>query len=125
MALHPSKKQKLDHFLKIGGTDSDNENSSERDLKDSTEHVLSQEEIDMRARHSAPSRIIADRSGRLDISGMLKLQTDELLAKVRPNYEKRITRAENALLKVRNIIERIPSREALPVGVDGQYGVFG
>ena len=48
-------------------------------------------------------------------SSMLQLQVDELLSTVRPDYERRLIRAENALRKLKGIIERIPPREAKPV----------
>ncbi len=49
-------------------------------------------------------------------SNMFKLQMDELLVKVRPKSEKRMSKVENALRKLKSIIESIPSQEALPVG---------
>ena len=48
-------------------------------------------------------------------SSILQTQIDHLLAKVRPDYERRLTRAENAVHKLRRIIEDIPSRDAKPV----------
>lgn len=48
-------------------------------------------------------------------SDLLQLQIDELLLKVRPDYERRMLEAENALRKLKHIIERIPNREAKPV----------
>lgn len=41
---------------------------------------------------------------------LFQLQVDELLSKVRP-HEGRMANAENALRKLKNIIERIPNRE--------------
>ena len=46
---------------------------------------------------------------------MMQLQIDELLATVRPDYERRMKIAENSLRKLKAIIERIPPREAQPV----------
>lgn len=48
-------------------------------------------------------------------SSMLQLQIDELLSKVRPDYERRMVKAENALRKLKGIVERIPAREAKSV----------
>ena len=49
-------------------------------------------------------------------STMFKLQMDELLVKVRPKYENRMSKAEDALRKIKGIIENIPNCEALSVG---------
>ena len=49
-------------------------------------------------------------------SNTFKLQMDELLVKVRPKYEKRMTKVGNTLRTLKGIIERIPSEKALPVG---------
>lgn len=43
-------------------------------------------------------------------SSMFQLQVDELLSEVRP-HEGRMIKAENALRKLKSIIERIPNRE--------------
>lgn len=48
-------------------------------------------------------------------SSMFLLQLDELLSKVRLDYERRMVTAENALRKLKGIIERIPDREAVSV----------
>jgi len=48
-------------------------------------------------------------------SSLFKFKLDELLAQVRPDYQKRMVKAENALRKLKEIIENIPSREPLSV----------
>lgn len=47
-------------------------------------------------------------------SNMFQLQVDELLLKVRP-AKGRMVQAENALRKLKDIIEHIPNREPKPV----------
>lgn len=47
-------------------------------------------------------------------SNVFQLQVDELLVKVRP-AKGRMVKAENALHKLKDIIEHIPSREPKPV----------
>ena len=54
-------------------------------------------------------------AGEMYKSSMFKLQLDELLAEVQPNYEKRMVPVENALRKLKAVIERIPDREPLDV----------
>jgi len=46
---------------------------------------------------------------------LFQLQIDELLSKVRPDYERRMVKAETALRKLKEIIERIPNRDARSV----------
>ena len=53
-------------------------------------------------------------SGTYD-SNMFKLKANELLAKVRPDYERRLVNVENSLRKLKVVIERIPDREAKSV----------
>ncbi len=53
-------------------------------------------------------------SGTYD-SNMFKLKANELLAKVRPDYERRMVQVEISLRKLKDIIERIPDREAKSV----------
>lgn len=53
-------------------------------------------------------------------SDMFKLRIDELLAKMRPNCGRNTVEAENALRKLKSIIEQIPDREAIPVGSDSK-----
>lgn len=53
-------------------------------------------------------------SGTYD-SNMFKLKVNELLARVRPDYERRMLKVENSLRKLKDIIERIPDRQAKPV----------
>lgn len=48
-------------------------------------------------------------------SNMFKLQMDELLAETRPDYERRLKKAEKALRRLKTILERIPEQEPLPV----------
>lgn len=76
------------------------------------------------ARRDAPrSNPKASRVGRGAIAlgngayntNLFQLQLNELLSKVRPDYERRMDKADNALRKLKDIIERIPNREAKSV----------
>ena len=53
--------------------------------------------------------------GEMYKSSMFKLQLDELLAEVQPSYVKRMVPVENALRKLKAVIERIPDREPADV----------
>ena len=48
-------------------------------------------------------------------STTFKLKANELLRKIRPDYERRMVKMENSLRRLKDIIERIPDREAKPV----------
>lgn len=48
-------------------------------------------------------------------TNLFQLQVNELLSRVRPDYERRMNKVENALRKLKGIIERIPNRDAKPV----------
>ena len=46
---------------------------------------------------------------------MFKLKTNELLARVQPDYERWMVMAENSIRKLKDTIGRIPDRQAKPV----------
>ena len=48
-------------------------------------------------------------------SNMFKLKMHQLLARVQPDYERRMVKAEDALRKLQDTIEQIPDRRAKPV----------
>ena len=48
-------------------------------------------------------------------SSMFKLKVNELLIKVRLDYEGRMVKLESSLRTLKEVIERIPDREAKPV----------
>ena len=56
-------------------------------------------------------------AGGLYKSSMFKLQVDEMLAEVQPNYEKRAGVIDDALRKLKGFIEGIEDREALSVSI--------
>ena len=54
-------------------------------------------------------------AGGLYKNNMFKLQVDEMLAEVKPNYEKRAGVIDDALRKLKRLIEGIESRDDLSV----------
>ncbi|MCJ1285761.1 hypothetical protein MMC26_005102 [Xylographa opegraphella] len=48
-------------------------------------------------------------------SDMFQIQLDELLAEVRPNYEKVMMRVEKTLRRLKQVIENIPARNPQPI----------
>lgn len=54
-------------------------------------------------------------AGGLYKSSLFKLQVDELLAEVQPNYEKRLKGTDDLLRKLKSLIEGIADRDAMSV----------
>jgi U3 small nucleolar RNA-associated protein 22 len=46
---------------------------------------------------------------------MFKLQIDELMAEAQPKYEKQLNRVDDALRRLKSLIEAIDERDGLPV----------
>ena len=56
-------------------------------------------------------------------SSLFKLQVEEMLVEVKPNYAKRLGPVGNALRKLKTLIEAIPDREELPVSNHTDFGI--
>lgn len=54
-------------------------------------------------------------SSATDGASMFKLKANELLAKVRPDYQRHMVKVESSLRKLKHLIEHIPDRDAKPV----------
>jgi len=54
-------------------------------------------------------------SGESYKSSLFKLQVDEMLSEVKPDYEKRFGPVDNALRRLKTLIEAIPASEPAPV----------
>lgn len=120
MATHTNKKRKLSP-LSEGHRHTSNAQERAGDLSQES----SDQDTDIVAGNGAirgrPTMVKAKRnpttswsSGTYD-SNMFKLKVNELLARVRPDYERRMLKVESSLRKLKDIIERIPDREAKSV----------
>lgn len=115
MAPLPSKRRKLAHLeseLESGdgfiGEQNDISETSESDDPSTPKRVsrpTNKQKVDEGALYA----------GGLYKSSMFKLQIDELLAEVRPNYEKRSAGLDEALHRLNGLIEAIEARPTLPV----------
>jgi U3 small nucleolar RNA-associated protein 22 len=56
-------------------------------------------------------------------SSLFKLQVEEMLVEVKPNYAKRLGATGNALRKLKTLIEAIPDREQIPVSYCINFGI--
>ena len=117
MAPHPTKRRKLGH-------DSDQESLHSDDVSvDGVEDNDTDEEPAKPHRKKVASKPageqIADSAamyaGDLYKSSMFKLQVDEMLSEIRPNYEKRMGPVNEALRKLKTIIDSVADREPLSV----------
>lgn len=56
-------------------------------------------------------------------SSLFKLQVEEMLVEVKPNYAKRLGPVGNVLRKLKTLIEAIPDREEMPVSNCANFGI--
>ncbi|RDW73842.1 putative pre-rrna processing protein utp22 protein [Coleophoma crateriformis] len=99
MAVNPSKRRKLDHEIQ---EDSSNEAESKQVSKTKSARLTNHEDG-------------ALYSGGSYKSNLFKLQVDEMLAEVKPNYEKRLGFISDELHKLKGLIESIGDRDPLSV----------
>lgn len=57
-------------------------------------------------------------------SSLFKLQVDELLTEVQPNYEKRLKGVDDLLRKLKGLIEGIEDRDATSVSAFASLGAY-
>ena len=63
-------------------------------------------------------------SAMVSISSLWELQVDKMLARMRPGYGRRTIKAEDALRKLKRIIEEIPEIDAIPVGFLNMNSIY-
>jgi hypothetical protein len=106
MAPSAPKRRKIRHGSdELGSADGESEFSDKETANQPT------------TRHKQPNGVdeSALYSGGLYNSSLFKLQIDEMLAQVQPNYEKRMPGVDDALRRLKTMIEAIEDREMLPV----------
>ena len=116
MAPHPTKRRKLEH-------DSDQEALHDDVSSDGLENSDTDEQPANSHKKKAASRTTGEQTadsaamyaGDLYKSSMFKMQVDEMLSEIRPNYEKRMGPVNEALRKLKTIIDSIADREPLSV----------
>jgi U3 small nucleolar RNA-associated protein 22 len=130
MSRLPAKRRKLDHpdhdrsdgspgsALGSGLENSDEEDASKVDAPAAKSKPTPPPK---RTKDNDGSALYA---GGLYKSSMFKLQVDEMLAEVRPNYGEKFSGADDALRQLKGLIEAIEGRAALSVSsplVHSQY----
>jgi U3 small nucleolar RNA-associated protein 22 len=109
------KRRKLDHDLtSLDGGDSDGNGPREKAAANGPEEPPASVK-QTRTKRAQDDDDAALYAGGLYKSSLFKLQVDELLHEVEPNYEKRFRGMKEALHKLKGLIEGIEERDALPV----------
>lgn len=131
MAPTSPKRRKLDYSSdeRVSPDEIPPQSDDESDAQSSSSEV-SQEDVPNIQSKQTPSRLKRvqdDNNGALYAGGlykssMFKLQVDEMLAEVQPNYEKRAGVIDEALRRLKGLVEGIDGREALSVSC--KYIVF-
>ncbi|RAL61953.1 hypothetical protein DID88_002442 [Monilinia fructigena] len=124
MAPLTTKRRKLAHTSDDEGPQlQKSEMDNEKIVDDSADEESSSDDVDevqSKPKHPPAKRRHDDQdaalyAGGLYKSSMFKLQVDELLNEVRPNYEKRAAGIKSALHQVKNAIEGIDDGESLSI----------
>lgn len=108
MAPLSPKRRKLDHESSPAGDAEDGPSSIVNELQEKKQappKPSNMQSVDQSALYAA---------GQYK-SSIFKLQVDEMLAELRPNYTKCMPAINQALHKIHSLIEAIEDREALPV----------
>jgi len=116
----PTKRRKLDHnaatrALGIPEKDKDDSNITEESPSDDEAQVTQSKPARAPLKRRQDDHDEALYTGGLYKSNMFKLQVDEMLREVRPNYEKRLGGVDDSLRRLKIAIEGIEDRGALSV----------
>jgi U3 small nucleolar RNA-associated protein 22 len=111
--LNP-KRRKLDHQSSSPVSEDQDldTNINEESQADTSQKTITKSTRPKRSHDEDGAAIYAGGSYK---SSMFKLQVDELLSEVQPNYEKRLEGVDVALRKLKDLIESIEGRDALSV----------
>jgi len=113
MSSLPAKRRKLDHT-----STSLDDSESESNEPQSAPNISKEAPAPPRPRHTKRTHNDDDAAlyaGGIYKSSLFKLQVDELLREVAPNYAKRFCGLTEALRKLKGLIEGIEERDALSV----------
>lgn len=121
MGEHSPKRRKLEHNSSDEDEDIENE-----ELEQESEESEEKSEENTKSKSRNPTLKSASKvnfeavhAGGLYKTAMFKLQIDDLLADVRPNYEKYSSTINGKLHEIKALIESILDREPLSVSVIG------
>ncbi|KAE8395404.1 Nrap protein [Aspergillus alliaceus] len=113
MSAHTAKRRKISPSPHITHKDEQLNASSQNDSSKTTRNEISGIDSTARRGNNDCSAELALASGFYK-SNLFKLQLDELLADSRPNYDKHVSRLQDTLNRLKEIIENIPERPPKP-----------
>lgn len=122
MAENSSKRRKLEHNSSEEDEDMENEEleqESEAAEEKSAEEDTKSKRKNPVSKNTSKVNFEAVYAGGMHKTAIFKLQIDDLLADVRPNYEKYSSIINSKLHEIKGLIESIPNREPLSVSVIG------
>jgi len=127
MATSAAKRRKLDH----AELSTPNANESYAEESSAASDISADEDatVPKKRSHLKTNRTHEDAdnaiyAGDLFKSSIFKLQVDEMLSEVKPNYEQRLNGVNDALKKLKGHIESIEGRGPVSVGVTLPYGIY-
>lgn len=118
MTSIPSKRRKISHSEPSVPNNENSEPVQEKTGKEiaSNEAVVAQPQpVQSRPKRAQEDDDNAIYAGGQYKSSIFKLQVDEMLSEVQPKYEKRLSGVDDALRKLKGLIEGIEDREPLSV----------
>lgn len=118
MASLPSKRRKIGHDEPSLPTNGNSEPVQERPGQESSSNepvVAKPQTVQSKPKRAQEDDDNAIYAGGLYKSSMFKLQVDEMLSEIRPKYEKRMSGVDDALRRLKGLIEGIEDREPLSV----------
>ncbi|KAL5323390.1 hypothetical protein ACEPPN_007925 [Leptodophora sp. 'Broadleaf-Isolate-01'] len=114
MAPLSTKRRKLDNGRSVSPSEDESSDIEQTPAPDS-EPKQAQTTAQPRAKRTADDDDPAIYAGGLYKSSLFKLQVDELLTEVQPNYEKRLKGVDDLLRKLKGLIEGIAERSPVSV----------
>ncbi|PVH84888.1 pre-rRNA processing protein-like protein Utp22 [Cadophora sp. DSE1049] len=115
MAPLSTKRRKLDDGLSVPRSESTSSEIEQTPSQDPQTKPQSQTQAQSQPTRTADNDDSAIYAGGLCKTSLFKLQVDELLAEVQPNYEKRLKGVDDLLRKLKGLIESIGNRDAVSV----------
>ncbi|KAG4413369.1 hypothetical protein IFR04_013486 [Cadophora malorum] len=115
MAPLSTKRRKLENGRSVSPAESESSQIEQTPNHDSQVKTQAQTPAQSRPKRTADDDEAAIYAGGLYKTNLFKLQVDELLAEVQPNYEKRLKGVDDLLRQLKGLIESIGDRDAVSI----------
>ncbi|KAF4966421.1 hypothetical protein F66182_17968, partial [Fusarium sp. NRRL 66182] len=107
-----TKRRRLNGPPSPGGETSPGYASSDNDQDSKVASTQAKKQNPQNSTKSANRFAEVGKATGLSKSSLFKLQTDELLAGLRPDYDKLISTVQDNLRRIRDILQQVPERES-------------